>query len=408
MMRKSWFSTDGESSEEESDTRQFLTWRLDQHESHADWTVVVERTEEGHTISKSERYHLHKSILGVGPYKSEYFGALFKQYSDTCVQGKISEEYKLSEVHDCASILTFENRSTSDAVPVLLDYIYSRGLVSDFTTENASAVMSLASYLGAHKLEKAVFDFIVNDCDEDTCISYLRSSDEHHNEMVFQYATAVCAKSFEYLERTNLLSISPALFETVVLSPSLKCVSDELSCKVADYCRAHKGEVTATWLANVTDPKRMPSIFPGEGLFLLHTAQEFQTGTEETIIPQYNSLKQRCISAVSEYWSEFLLDSSGDSADTKLFSCLSTKVKNCVWSAALKVAGEELDLTAKYIKFNATTSPYLEADESSMQYTKRRLESLRRRSLNGTYFCTEEMQSELQNVALQISDFAVR
>jgi hypothetical protein len=143
--------------EQDAEAQQLLTWRLDQFESHADWTVIIEHTNNNdnanananaNTIAdmdmammdtidmdmmdlqqegqKSPKYHVHKTMLGVGPYKSNYFGALFKHYSDSCCRYIVPEEYQLIETQDSTSILRVDSAAQEYAVPVLLDYIYSR------------------------------------------------------------------------------------------------------------------------------------------------------------------------------------------------------------------------------------------------------------------------------------------
>jgi hypothetical protein len=156
--------------EQDAEAQQLLTWRLDQFESHADWTVIIEHNNNNDNANanaiadmdmammdtidmdmmdlqqegqKSPKYHVHKTMLGVGPYKSNYFGALFKHYSDSCCRYIVPEEYHLIETQDSTSILRVDSAAQEYAVPVLLDYIYSRGMVESFSTQNAVAVKSL-------------------------------------------------------------------------------------------------------------------------------------------------------------------------------------------------------------------------------------------------------------------------
>jgi hypothetical protein len=411
---------------EASEAQQLLTWRLDQFESHADWTVIIEHNNNNDNANDNENadmdindmdmddlmesqqegqnssntYHVHKTMLGVGPYKSNYFGALFKHYSDSCCRYIVPEEYQLIETQDSTSILTVDSLAQAGAVPVLLDYIYSRGVVESFSTQNAVAVKSLSSYLGCGKLLQAVTEFIERDMSVKNCTYYLRSSASAshgdgdmsgptadgdadadadtvlacHEEEVFQKATRLCAKSFEHLKRDDLFALSPTLFETVVLCPSLVCVGDELSCRVAEYCRESphkdnsKQKLTSKWLASVTHPNHMPSIFPGEGLFLLNKAQELFTDAitatsttlgggekeeEEKEVVEYKALQDRCIDAVSEYWSELLVLQSEEShtaaslENRKLFANLSSELKDRILQAATKVAQEEVDVLRK-------------------------------------------------------------
>ena len=71
---ESYFTTDGDDdiSKTEPWQQPALSWRGDPHLTHSDWTIVVATSQ-----LEAQTYHVHKSILSVGPRSSKYFANLF-------------------------------------------------------------------------------------------------------------------------------------------------------------------------------------------------------------------------------------------------------------------------------------------------------------------------------------------
>jgi hypothetical protein len=146
------------------------------------------------------------------------------------------------------------------------------------------------------------------------------------------------------------------MLQAVICSPVLQCESEELSCRIAEYCRCHPDIIDGSWLRKVTSQSKMPRIFPEEALFLLNLAlkhllvdpedspttitatNEQQAQQQRGIdVPENHPLKDRCISACSEYWTEVLLRT-----DTS-FNSLPEHVKVELLLSALRTASKELD-----------------------------------------------------------------
>lgn len=71
---------------EENEDKEFeksavnLSWRLDPEESLSDWTILV-KTKRSND-DKVDTYHVHKSVLGVGPRRSNYFATAIRRVEE--------------------------------------------------------------------------------------------------------------------------------------------------------------------------------------------------------------------------------------------------------------------------------------------------------------------------------------
>jgi len=119
-----------------------LSWRMEPNESQSDWRIEVQR--ESGSI---DVYHVHKTAIAVGSQRCEYFVA------------SIRHDGKLSKALSGVSRLQLYDLA-ADAVPDLLDFVYSKEGLCDLTTANATALLYLADYLDVHLLRKKVGVFL--------------------------------------------------------------------------------------------------------------------------------------------------------------------------------------------------------------------------------------------------------
>jgi BTB/POZ domain len=104
---------------------QRLSWRMSPEESLSDWTLIITSTEDS---CLSNEYHLHRTMLAVGPCKSDYFAALFRML--TRETSTNTSDIKL-------------DKDAADAVPLMLDFIYTQEL-GMMTCEQAVSLRFLA------------------------------------------------------------------------------------------------------------------------------------------------------------------------------------------------------------------------------------------------------------------------
>ena len=129
-------------------SKQLLLWRLDKDESFSDWTIEVSVTNKR---NGKKTYHVHKTSLGLGPKKSEYFEALL-------TSGQFSESSNSTsevELHE----------DTAKYFDVFLDYMYTHPSECAYliNRDNRSALQYLAKYFLVHKLTEDILNFIRHD-----------------------------------------------------------------------------------------------------------------------------------------------------------------------------------------------------------------------------------------------------
>eukprot|EP00592_Proboscia_alata_P011388 CAMPEP_0194384874 /NCGR_PEP_ID=MMETSP0174-20130528/76697_1 /TAXON_ID=216777 /ORGANISM="Proboscia alata, Strain PI-D3" /LENGTH=762 /DNA_ID=CAMNT_0039172445 /DNA_START=33 /DNA_END=2321 /DNA_ORIENTATION=+ len=279
-----------------------LTWRLDPDESLSDWTIVVMSAEDQskestglkhahHTSSDDESnydsindgssrddqfksnlgaagsrrgtetksYHVHRTQLGVGQRRSEYFARLFRS--------------KRSNPGD-ATVSRFELQpSAADAFATMLDYIYTipgSPLGEGVNSESAVALRHLATCFGIRSLFTDVTEFIQQDLNIKTAPVYLSEASIYNHDKLKAASIKLCAIHFESIKLSKMVSLDPPLFEDIVCSKSLKCGSEMLSSRVASYCRCRPTNMSASYLRRLTEnTKRMPRIAHDEAIFLI-------------------------------------------------------------------------------------------------------------------------------------------
>jgi BTB/POZ domain len=353
---------------EQREKRTSLTWRMDPEKSLSDFElVVVPKTT--HEIEKEENaghavqtYHVHKNVLGAGPRSGLYFENLFRSKDGVATA---SIEFDMS---------------AAEAMPAMLDYMYSAtDDVSAFTT-NAVALRYLASFFGIEELYKNVNVFIQSDLTPTTSPIYLAESAIYYDEKIMQASFKLCANYFGTLDEHALASFSPKLFRKVVLSSEFQCESKALSVRVAAFWKYHADLDTAL-LKELTDPALMPEIDPGQALFFLKLALDHKLiddkkwglddkNSEDVEVVadrifHKSSLEERSKSAASHGWDIALveeLDSANrttilDDEDTSvdhalIYSQLSADLRINLLETALVCASSEVrQLRAELSRF---------------------------------------------------------
>mmetsp|Transcript_16222 Transcript_16222/g.29298 ORF Transcript_16222/g.29298 Transcript_16222/m.29298 type:complete len:543 (-) Transcript_16222:72-1700(-) len=318
----SYFNADDDEwggADEYSDKEEPLTWSLDEPSQFCDWTIEVTRVyqkqshsrygrehkgreinradSKGREINRAEskplvqHYHVHKAILSVGPRRSEYFAALFKQ------------NY-LSEFETNTSQITLED-SAATSFSSILDYIYNDKKVK-FTSKNATAIRHLAHYFGVRSLWKCASAYIRGDFSLETAATYLTESILYHDEKLEQASINILAERIEEINRRTLTKLPPSSFERIVSSPKLKCRSKKLSDIVLKYCQTQGGAVDMSLLMKCTRCEVMPSVSRKSALPLLKVAVAEEEKAGVNLSDTNNVLRARCMEACVEEWKETL------------------------------------------------------------------------------------------------------
>jgi BTB/POZ domain len=199
-----------------------LLWRRDPDESKSDWTIEIvvkkhnnKAPEDGNDDNAAveddsaaaavgvvavHTYHVHVRDLTVGPRRSEYFVQMLRDGG-----GRFAESQTRTsriELHEIAAA----------AFPVLLDFCYSTGASSvaadsiPFTTNNATALYSMAKYFGIRSLRSLAKQFWKTDIrSSKTCETYYEHATMLHEEKILETATTMCTSNIMQLKTSSPL-----------------------------------------------------------------------------------------------------------------------------------------------------------------------------------------------------------
>ena len=293
-------------SERSDDEEAELSWRLDPEKSLADWTVLIA------TEHETTPYHIHKSVLAIGPRRSAFFAHAF--------QGKHSGQSSTGGNHsdcmsDCGGLLpiatyTDVSRETTrieleeiaaNAIPECLDYIYSNSGELDISTENACALHYLSYALEIKSLRRKVREFWINDLDMANLPLYYKHACIFKDENILEYAEEYCAEHIFGVEEEIvvklLIVIDPEFFLRVILASGGSSL--RLSLLVAVYCNLHKTELDQDIFLRLTDAKHIPHLEVKAALVLLEIEDQIRNNSSEI-----TSLKERSIEVLSKFWQD--------------------------------------------------------------------------------------------------------
>lgn len=340
-----------------------LSWRLHPDRSMSDWTIQV--TTKG--TNRWKNYHVHRSVLAVGPRKSDFFVDIFqkadqyeRQYGRRFAAqdhsggrgkkgwckmggGPINEAPLHSQQQALrsnqpssslrkasATVTKLELESlAADIFPFVLDFMYDTSGFVNMNSGNATAYHVLAHRLKINALKRRAMEFWQTDLNVQNLATYCIHGHIFRDESILRACEPLVAHHMFTLQESDraviLESIDPKFFISVMqfaLKPikakSRKSFSLKLSSLVAVYCNLHKATLTAKHFQTMTDEGFLPYIE-------VEAAKSFIELQDAICGPtnQVSSLTLRCITVLSGIWdkefvSEELLRVSNDDNDTIL------------------------------------------------------------------------------------------
>ena len=324
IMGESYFSADGDDDISKVVTESKpLSWRGDPNETYSDWTIVVATND-----FDSRTYHVHKSILSVGPRSSKYFARLFHEQANHYHQTQMTK-IELDE----QDALCF---------PLMLDFMYnasqsdlrndddSLSLVvgEDFTTSNAVSLRHLARVFDCEGLMLAVNKFIQKDLSLKTGPVYLTQAYYYQDERLIESAKRLCVDNFVHLETRAITRLPLALFRLLIhavvgkskVMPKFEqededALSYQLSEVVCQYFEKHPEALTTELLLELTDESIMPKLASEPAIGFTALARELNPTIDSAESEEWKGLValcQRCANAVvGEYgWKDFSVESA--------------------------------------------------------------------------------------------------
>jgi len=344
LLGESYFSADGDDDISKVEKELVLSWRGDPLQTFSDWTIIVATSE-----FDSRTYHVHKSILSVGPRSSRYFSRLFMKGCNQYNQSQSSTRIELDE-------------QDADSFPLFLDFMYDTSpdadddesltlnVNEDFTTSNAVSLRHLARVFDCEGLMLAVNKFIQKDLSLKTGPVYLEQAHLYQDERLIESAKRLCIENFSRLDTRSITRLPLELFRSIMTavidrSKSAHDISVEeedalsyhLSEVVCQYFEKHPDRMTVELLLELTNESVMPKIASEPAIGFTALARELNPREIKSDSDEWRGLValcQRCAHAVvGEYgWKDFNITSAleeylygpcaNDGSSTKLDSLL--------------------------------------------------------------------------------------
>ncbi|KAL7576627.1 hypothetical protein ACA910_005565 [Epithemia clementina (nom. ined.)] len=272
---------------------EILTWRSDPAKSLSDWTLLVSNRETRETTP----YHVHRNVLAVGPRKSEYFVRFFLSHD------RLHKSTKSTEL--------WFNTVAADAMPQLLDYMYSPDGKLDISTDCAVGLRHLAQFFGMRALHKKVMAYITLDLTMFNLKTYYQHTVEVDDTKVSELASTHCAQHvMEITEDDPLLSIiDPSFLRRILMADEIDSEEKQLhtSQLLAEYCRQHAKVIDDQDFIRLTDQRCLPRVHYSAALTLMEMESDLvllDQQHEEDMVEEFTSLQNRCLADLTEHWEE--------------------------------------------------------------------------------------------------------
>jgi len=322
-----------------------VTWRADPSETLSDWTIDIkaEGSEDGPTMAS---FHVHKSIIGAGRWRSKYFENLLRgasNSSDNDQGGDKPMNCTVFLLKPCATVKAFE---------FLLDHIYFG--TSDIDGQDVVSLRYLAKKLKV----KTLFDLSSQHIDDDltakTALSYLSESKAFGDEKLKAEAIKTCADEVTNIDKVKLLEVEPSDFKEILSFVTVSSIeSRALSIIVAEYFRKHTNLTDESYFEAVCNSSFMPVLDPSEGLFYLQLTRRWSANLDpDGCKDGVKSLVERGIKCCVDHWrSEIATSVEKDSSERNAaYDSLPDDIKVRILEGALMNAKEALDTKVAHVE----------------------------------------------------------
>ena len=247
----------------------------------SDWTIQIARDDQDNDV-----YYIHKTMLAIGPCKSDYFVSDFR--TSQCQEGLTS-----------TSQILLQNASAV-AMSKFLDFVYTKEL--DIDTNQAGALRYLSHYFCMKLLYCKVMEFIYQDMDMTNIHIYIHDAVIFHDDDLMALAGALIVKYKHLLGPTSHLleAIDPDLFLQIVASPESKICG--LSCNlVAAYCQLHQGDIASEVFDDLTNHEQSPLIEKQATLIFLEQQSRLASNQSNDL----SCLQICCMDVLGHHWQEY-------------------------------------------------------------------------------------------------------
>jgi hypothetical protein len=310
-----------------------LTWRMDPRLSFSDWTIKVIHLHH----KRGDIYHIHKQIVSLGPYRSEFFSQHF-----------LSTNTKHVLAHGVTTIEL--DHKAALAFPHVLDFIYSPNHEIRVCSENAVVLRFLGRILGVTILSKQVLDFIAKDISLANVMGYIQGAYDFEDARILVVASMLCASEIEKIDMDSPLleQFKPEFFAQIAASRQIKDRSKcHLTILITKYFSIH--DLDGVILAELLKHVDVPRIDCVSALKLLKILSQFE-GSQE--IETFDNLQRRCAKILTENWND-LRDNHRDevfSVFPLLHSTLLTEIFDVIDHQYMVQHYESMSMQSRLVK----------------------------------------------------------
>jgi hypothetical protein len=312
-----------------------LTWRGDPLETLSDWTIDV-KAEGGNTDVTIASYHVHKSVMGAGKWRSKYFENLLRQPASDNAQGGDASRKCVIVLKLCATMQTFE---------CLLDHMYFGS--SNIDGQNVVSLRYLSKKLKVKTLFDIASQHIYDDLTVETAPLYMHESAIFGDNKLKEEAIKTCASDISRIEKGKLLEMDSSDFKEILCSiPESNIDSKNLSVIVAEYLRKHSDVTDGSYFQAVCNPSIMPVLAPSESLFYLQLCQKWTDNLEANSSKDgVDSLVERGVKCCIDHWKSEVANSIAKDSPGRnsAYDSLRDDIKVRILEGALLNAKETLE-----------------------------------------------------------------
>ena len=281
------------------------SWRLDPEESLSDWTVEIVLPNNG---KMHATYHVHKQNLAVGPRKSEYFAKLFSQGGRFAENKESTSRIPMDEL-------------AAQSFPIVLDYLYSEGDKLPLSTNNATALHSMAKYFDMRRLKWEAKQFWQKDIERaDNCAIYYEHASILNNDKILDAALKVCSERILSITKTSRLIqvLDPEVWLRILQDMKdhqgrqtpfeFEEMARHASILIAEFFQQNPG-LEADKFQQLTDENLLPHIHVEAAIPLLDAERVIMAAALDE--SRLSNFQDRCIAAIIQDWDSMDLQSQG-------------------------------------------------------------------------------------------------
>jgi hypothetical protein len=278
---------------------------------------------------RTDRYHVHRSVLAVGPRHSEYFAAQF--------------QLQMHENVTCTSRIALEDDSRANVFPLLLDFVYAQESIQvaniqlELSADKAAALYHLAEYFDVPRLRDMVEDYFRNHLRMINLVEYISAAQRHAAPCLLDIAVEKSVEQLLEMDPHTARQLEPVFLLQIL--ESNQALGNRLygfhasqlvvECALGEHC----DKLTKTMFYQLTDKEILPYMESKAAVHLLSLDAMFTSAAataEATAVESEAKQEKQPQEPASN------ISSIGDAYPTSTTKALTCLQKRCTQSISDK------------------------------------------------------------------------